>query len=261
VVGTLVARPSAGTSSPLATWNALGFLCSVVTPGLYSLWFWTRVAVRVPAFLVDWEQSTPGVAALDADTDRPDRVTRPPYALLPLTLLLVPVAVATGVPGPAGSLAGGNYLYAVGWPVLFGLVVWSVLWTVRAPPQPASTDGRALAVAFLVQLAWLVALGYLFSDGLAFAPWAAVAVGLFGLLAYYTPEFEVRLAECGVTSVYALLSLGVLYGVVLVGFAAVQRVVNAGVPTSVTWFLVAGGALLVAFSLLGALLSRLADET
>jgi hypothetical protein len=152
-----VLRPGAVGGALLALWNAVGFLVCLSAPGLYSIWFWHRMATRLPHFLAHWERRRPGTASVEDPTVGAALVTRPPLALAPVTLAWLPVLAVFGARDGAAVLSTG--WFALAWPPLVGVVAWTVRWTRRATPQPPGSDAWALPAAMVVQAGWLGLLG------------------------------------------------------------------------------------------------------
>lgn len=114
-----------GTGTRLFAATAAGWV--LLAAGLTYLWYWQRVARRLPAFACAW---TDGPAVRPA-------TTRPPHSVAVPTALLA-IAVAADGPPTAGvtvqTIAG-----VLVFPGLLAAGYW-ILWTLRQPPQPALTD-------------------------------------------------------------------------------------------------------------------------
>jgi hypothetical protein len=238
--------------APLRTWAGFAVLACVLVPGLYSLWFWFRQVGRLPRYLAHWERTHPGGAPLESATDLPPAPTRPLGNLLPPSLLFVPfVAVATLLDGEASPAA--IVALAVGAPALLAVVGWTVYRTRQAPPQHPRTDGRAIPLAFLIQLGWL----WVFLGG-ELIPDAGTAIGLTPLgfiaaatsLIYVVPEVDCYLEATGAVE-YTTAALTAVIGVATLSFAAIWAAVGPA-ATGLARVLAAAGGLFLALAALAA---------
>lgn len=181
----VVRQPAAASGILVGLWNALGLLTCVSLPGVYSVWFWRRMATRLPHFLAHWEARRPGTASVADPTVGRALVTRPPLALAPAFLPWLPV-LAVFRAGDANAVLSTPAL-ALAWPALVLGVLWTVRWTRRTTPQPPGTDAWALPTAMAVQIGCLELIGWTV-PGFPFG--SGGALGAFGLLVtlLYVPD-------------------------------------------------------------------------
>ncbi|MDT3434706.1 hypothetical protein [Haloarcula sp. 1CSR25-25] len=127
-------------------WANIGVGTSLMTFSLYSLLYWFRQLQRLPAYVPFWQAYWQG----ESSSPPMPSVTRPPGLFLPGNALLLGLGAATWLIMKGSSLMGW-VVFGVVWPVLVGIVVWSVRAGYRHPPQPLRGEGRAVVFAFGIQ--------------------------------------------------------------------------------------------------------------
>jgi hypothetical protein len=142
-------------SDPFFAWNVLGVGLVSLGSGLFAVWFWARVIRRIPAYFQAWNASKAEGSPL-AEESLPVPTTRPVGLLLPFAVTTLP-AVAF-----IQTLRFDYFFdlrtlvlsgYGVVWPLSMVVLGWAVYQTRRTEPQPPSSEGRALPVALLVEVA------------------------------------------------------------------------------------------------------------
>lgn len=118
---------------------------------LYALWFWRTELYRLPAFLSYWKGIHGDVDEADPGSEDAPLKTRPPWGLVPPTLLwLILIGFMYlrrfGIIGRVGY-AVYNVLWVCG--TLF--VGWAVLRWKNCDPQPVQNESRVLIGNSLVQ--------------------------------------------------------------------------------------------------------------
>lgn len=161
-------------------WNSFSNLVIPLTIALYGFWFWFRGVKRVPAFLDAWE------AVDSSGTNGPEppqtSTVRPPWFMLPPALLFFAWWANTYVTltPPYNDILVA--VYAITWPTLLGVTLWTVRLGFTGTPQPPETDNYVLPGALLIQSAGILA------TDLVPTRWRA-ALGVMGVLwIYYYPD-------------------------------------------------------------------------
>lgn len=193
---------------PFATviglWNVSGWFLCLLLPGFYALWYWLRMASRVPYFLERWEAVRGSDAASEAvresrESDPLPLVSHPPdYLLLPTILLSVSLLFYQWAQrSTAAQVEVGDLLFVPVWPALLAVTALTIRWTYRREPaRPIDINREALAhlVPFLLQLMWLV--GMSVEQGIARPEWANLSVAaIIVLVIYHVPELVSVLSE------------------------------------------------------------------
>ncbi|WP_276260145.1 hypothetical protein [Haloglomus litoreum] len=247
--------------SPLRMWGALAILCCTAVPGLYSLWFWYREARRIPHYLLHWEETHAGSAAIQSAEDLPPLPTRPVGNLLVPSLLFAPIYVGYKLAPDQGDppLVFVAAL-AVGATALLVFAGLSIRRTFHRPPQHPRTDAWAIPLAFLVQVGWF---WWLFGDGgmivdSSFGLRQVAMVALLSMMLFFMEDLwqwlEDRIGDYASAVAMALLGTGFL------ALAVFEGVRTSG--TTVVFLVLAGGALVTLFlgGFAGLVTWRLADE-
>ncbi|WP_144921116.1 hypothetical protein [Halorubrum salsamenti] len=164
-------------------WVGVGVIMSLMTYVVYSLLYWFRQLQRLPAYVTFWqahwqnESSSPPVPS----------VTRPPGLFLPGNALLLGLGLVAWLTVNGGPLIGWIG-FGVVWPVLVGIVVWSVRAGYRHSPQPLRGEGRAILAAFGIQFVSFSIVFTLFTQQ---SPWLILGFPLLLVSLTYLPEFIV----------------------------------------------------------------------
>lgn len=173
-VATVTALDLALSSYPSLSWIETGYVLTLLLVAAYGLWFWLRVAERLPAFLAAWHSETSST-----------ETTRPPGVMLPLFAATVPFGLHARRIGPVPALSDSGY--AVAWPFGAATIVVAALWARRIEPQAPGTDGRAIPAAAVVQAgAFLFAIPYAAENGYLFLTTACLILGPF-----FAPDLRV----------------------------------------------------------------------
>lgn len=123
-------------------------LVTLGTYSLYGLWYWLRLAARLPTFLEFWYSRKRG-SGVSAPGDQARRLpTRPPWYMLPPTLVLASMAAMTHFDPDSGLFI----LFVGAWAASLLLTVASVWIALAAVPQPALSDSLALPLSVYVQV-------------------------------------------------------------------------------------------------------------
>lgn len=142
--GAMTTRPSALVAS------TVGF-STVAVFGTYGVWYWLRMLSRVPHFHASW------LAHLNRDVETPPErdfgplLVRPPGLFIPPAVLVGILAVMTTLPDWS-STPHIPTTYLLVWLSALVATAWSTYRGFAGDPQPASSDGLALPVSFLVQV-------------------------------------------------------------------------------------------------------------
>lgn len=161
-------------------WFMIGLVTSLMTYSLYGLLYWFRQLQRLPAYVIFWETYWQG----ESSSSPTPSVTRPPGLFLPGNALLLGLGAVIRAPDPVSlALMVG---WGVVWPVLVGIVVWSVCAAYRRSPQSTAGEGRDILVAFGLQVASIGIVVIAIGSSISAKVWLNLLLVLVGVS--YCPE-------------------------------------------------------------------------
>lgn len=248
-------------SAPLVLWNSFGYVICLAIPGLYSLWFWFRELIRIPDFLLEWENSWPGPSAITDAADFPEQLTRPPYFLIPVSILWIPIAIVTIPVFEPVTIVFQSPIFAISWPILLGLIFWTVQWTLSSKPQDPDTDGYAMQIAVITQYSWLWGLSQLMDDPFMSLE-TVIIVLLILLVLYYIPDLRNHLTACDIlTDRYVMTSIAILVGFVFLGIGIWGQLPLSDMSQTLVHFTQIGGIFIISMAVIGSILIWIANRS
>lgn len=168
----------------------VGMAAGILVAGVYGVTFWLWELRRIPAYARHWEARYDGAEPPTGEV----RVARIPGLLLPgYALLSTCLAAAAYLPPGVVDATPAVVGFALAWPVLVGVCVWTVLDATRRTPQPVSGESAVVAGATLLLLIAGAAGSFLIEGGEAALATTLPAFGalcLLVLLVVWLPELE-----------------------------------------------------------------------